>query len=57
MGVMDFITQSDVMSPTLPHLALREPSSLEPKEEHDRTARTVTLCGVRLGRCIPWRAL
>lgn len=33
-------------SPILPHLALREQSSLEPKEDHDRTARPVTLCGV-----------
>lgn len=43
---MDIVIQSDVMSPTLPHLALREPSSLEPKETQDRTARTVTLCTV-----------
>lgn len=55
------------MSPTFTILSLKEPSSLESKEELDRIARTVTLGGVsqcyfpnimpKAGRHIPGRAL
>lgn len=48
---MHLAIQLDAMSSTLPDVVLRELSSLEPKEEHERRAGTVTLHGVSQSCC------